>query len=153
MKILIAIDASKHSDAAVEFLTRMRWPPGSSMVVITVLSPMARAVLPAEVGMGTVVPTLSEPGFGDESGARARETLAHAEAILRSAGFSTEVRLLEGEPREEILLAASRERADLLVLGSHGRVGIARLLLGSVSSHVVTHAPCSVLIVKAPARR
>jgi nucleotide-binding universal stress UspA family protein len=40
------------------------------------------------------------------------------------------------------------ERADLLVVGSHGRTGLAKLMLGSVSSHTMTHAPCSVLVVK-----
>jgi hypothetical protein len=43
---------------------------------------------------------------------------------------------------------ARAERSDLVVVGSHGRSGLSRLLIGSVASHVVIHAPCSVLVVK-----
>jgi universal stress protein A len=46
---------------------------------------------------------------------------------------------------------ARREKADLIVVGSHGRSGMAKLLLGSVAAHVVSHAPCSVLVVRPPA--
>jgi nucleotide-binding universal stress UspA family protein len=56
-----------------------------------------------------------------------------------------------GDPRSVLIEAARREKSDLLVIGSHGRSGMAKLLLGSVASHVVGHAPCSVLVVKRPA--
>jgi nucleotide-binding universal stress UspA family protein len=81
---------------------------------------------------------------------RVQETVAHAEQALRASGQSTVGRVYDGDPREAIVQAAERERADLLVLGSHGRSGLAKMMLGSVSSYVVTHAPCSVLVVKGP---
>jgi nucleotide-binding universal stress UspA family protein len=55
-----------------------------------------------------------------------------------------------GDPREGIVHAAETERADLVVVGSHGRTGLQKLLIGSVAAHVVTHAPCSVVVVKRP---
>jgi nucleotide-binding universal stress UspA family protein len=55
---------------------------------------------------------------------------------------------VRGDPREAIVEAARKTGADLVVVGSHGRTGIGKLVLGSVASHVVTHAPCSVLVVK-----
>lgn len=55
---------------------------------------------------------------------------------------------MTGDPRTELVESAIAEEADLLIVGSHGRTGIARLLMGSVASYVVTHAPCSVLVVR-----
>ncbi|MNT75297.1 putative universal stress protein [compost metagenome] len=51
-------------------------------------------------------------------------------------------------PADTILAVAEEEHVDLIVMGSHGRTGLGRFLLGSVSSQVSTHAPCSVLIAK-----
>jgi nucleotide-binding universal stress UspA family protein len=53
-----------------------------------------------------------------------------------------------GEPASALVQAVRDEGADLLVVGSHGRTGLTKLLLGSVSAHAVGHAPCSVLVVK-----
>jgi nucleotide-binding universal stress UspA family protein len=61
--------------------------------------------------------------------------------------------VLQGDPREMLIEEARSERADLVVVGSHGRTGLDRLLMGSVASHVVTHAPCSVLVVKEAGKR
>ncbi len=47
-----------------------------------------------------------------------------------------------------LLDEAARRRVDLIVVGSHGRTGLTKLMMGSVASHIVTHAPCSVLVVK-----
>ena len=58
--------------------------------------------------------------------------------------------LLEGDPAREIVRAAEEENAELIVVGTHGRTGLARLLMGSVAEQVVRHAPCPVLIVKDP---
>jgi len=59
---------------------------------------------------------------------------------------------VRGDPREALVLAAESDQADLVVVGSHGRSGLTKLLLGSVASHVVTHAPCNVLVVKMRAK-
>jgi nucleotide-binding universal stress UspA family protein len=59
-------------------------------------------------------------------------------------------RLAEGDPAAEILRAAADTRCDLIVLGTHGRTGLTRLLMGSVAEQVVRKAPCPVLTVKAP---
>ena len=143
MKILIALDASAHSDRALEFVTRMRWPAGSRVIVLAALQPVANVLVgPQEAGP---VP----PEVIEQQRRQLEELVSVAEGTLREAGFSTEGRVLEGDPREALIQAALEERADLMVVGSHGRTGIAKLILGSVSSHIVTHAPCSVLVVKA----
>lgn len=58
-----------------------------------------------------------------------------------------------GEPFEAILNAAEAKRADLIVLGTHGRTGLKRLIIGNVAEKIVRHAPCPVLIVKPRAMR
>ena len=60
--------------------------------------------------------------------------------------------LLEGDPAEEIIRHAAEARADLIVMGTHGRTGLARLLMGSVAEKVLRGATCSVLVVKMPQR-
>ena len=146
MKILIALDASAHSERALEFVTRMRWPAGSRVIVLSVLQPVASG-LASPYEPGAAAAELLE-----EQGRRLETLVAGAEGTLREAGFATEGRVLTGDPRDALVQAAASERADLLVVGSHGRSGISKLMLGSVSSHVVTHAPCSVLVVKQAGR-
>ena len=78
--------------------------------------------------------------------------VARAEGTLREAGFSTGGLILAGDRREVLFQVAQCERADLLVVGARSRTGVTKLMLGSVSSHVVIHAPCSVLVVKQSGR-
>ena len=71
-----------------------------------------------------------------------------ATGALTALGSRVVGRVVDGDPREVLVDIAFAEKTDLLVVGSRGRTGIARLLLGSVASHVAAHAPCSVLIVR-----
>lgn len=64
------------------------------------------------------------------------------------AGVRSEARLLQGFPAGEIAAAAKSQKADLVVVGTHGRTGMARVLVGSVASRVIASAPCPVLAVR-----
>ena len=77
-----------------------------------------------------------------------QELATGAENTLLGVGLTTEAKVLQGDARTALVDAAHTERADLVVVGSHGRTGLAKLFMGSVASHVVTHAPCSVMVVK-----
>jgi len=144
MRILLAVDDSPHSQRAVDFAAQMRWPAGSRILVVSVMSP------PLPVSSALDAPTVAEPlRIHAEDRLHHEQLIARVQDRLRSVGFPVEGRLLEGDPREQILELIERESVSLLILGSHGRTGIARLLLGSVSSHAVAHSPCSVLVVKA----
>lgn len=143
MRILVAVDESAHSDRAVRFVARMRWPAGSRVIVANVLAPVLTP--PTTGGEGGMPLTIEVTEQQREQG---RKVTERAEAALREAGIAAESRIPAGDPREAILRLVNDERVDLLVLGSHGRTGFAKLLLGSVSSHAVTHAHCSVLVVK-----
>jgi len=86
---------------------------------------------------------------------RRRDAAALVESAaeqLRSAGFTTAASIREGDAPRVIVDCAKEIGADLIVLGSHGRKGFDRLLLGSVSDSVARHAPCSVQIVRAAPR-
>jgi len=152
MKIVVAVDDSPHSDRAVEFVSRMRWPGGSRIIVASVLSPRAKAMAVSVIPAMNYAPSDLEVVHNEQL-RHHQQAVDRAADVLRQAGLCTEGRVLEGDPRECLLDLATQERADLLVLGSHGRTGLARLVLGSVSSHAVTHADCSVLVVKAPAKK
>jgi nucleotide-binding universal stress UspA family protein len=71
---------------------------------------------------------------------------------LEQAGLKVATRVLLADPREFLVDLARQERVDLVVVGSHGRTGVSRILLGSVANYVVTHSPCNVLVIKLPER-
>jgi len=142
MKILIGVDDSPHSAAALEFVKRMTWPGGSEAVVVSAVR--TAVALYSEV----FIPVGQAESITDDLRKYHEELVARAESQLRDCGFKTSTRVLMGDPREAILDMAKRECADLIVVGSHGRSGLTKLLMGSVASHVVTHAPCDVLVVR-----
>jgi nucleotide-binding universal stress UspA family protein len=76
------------------------------------------------------------------------ELVAEAKEVLRKAGFQAQAEVREGEPRAAVIDRAAQWGADLIVLGSHGRKGLNRMLMGSVAESVARHAGCSVEIVR-----
>lgn len=78
----------------------------------------------------------------------AEETLEARVGELRTRGIEASWRVLTGVPVEEIVRMAGRERADMIVMGTHGRTGLNRALLGSVAERVIRLAPCPVLTVR-----
>ncbi len=72
---------------------------------------------------------------------------------LRSKNLKVTTTVEQGDPKSKIIDAASKWRADLIVVGSHGRTGLEHFLLGSVSEAVARHAGCSVEIVRIPSKR
>jgi nucleotide-binding universal stress UspA family protein len=80
----------------------------------------------------------------------AQAALERVEAAAREAGLQIESRMEEGRRPDEVILEVAKScEADLIVLGSHGRTGLSRLLMGSVSERVLGNAQCPVLVVKA----
>jgi len=73
--------------------------------------------------------------------------LAREEATVRSAGLVCETATLFGRPDTEIVARATATKADLIVMGTHGRSGLSHALMGSVAERVVRHSPCPILIV------
>ncbi|MDP3091520.1 MAG: universal stress protein [Nitrospira sp.] len=79
---------------------------------------------------------------------RGRQVLGRMRKLVAHRGLTIHPVLVEGRPAEEILRAAARTHADLVILGSRGMTGLKGAFLGSVSRKVARHAPCSVLVVK-----
>jgi nucleotide-binding universal stress UspA family protein len=145
MRILIGVDDSPFSEAAVEFVRTMSWPRGSAAIVVTAVRPAVPVYSEIYVPAAPPSPEL----LGEQTQA-AQELVSNAERSLQGAGLTTEARVLDGDPREALVELVKTERADLLVVGSHGRTGLAKLLMGSVAAHVLAHAPCTVIVVKKP---
>ena len=87
-------------------------------------------------------------GVFDAARAWAVKTLGEWTATAAAAGISARWVLRTGVPYKEIVGAAARERADLIVIGTHGRSGLDRALLGSVADRVIRLAPCPVVTVR-----
>ena len=143
MKILIGVDESPHSRAAVEFVKKMSWPKDSSILVLSAVRPVVAVYAETYIPAPSYVEQMTEDAVRLHE-----ETASTAERNLQSTGLKIEARTVHGDPRTALVDAARSERADLLVVGSHGRTGVTKLLMGSVASHVVAHAPCSVMVVK-----
>ena len=143
MKILLAVDSSEYSAIAIKEVAKRPWPSRSTVRVVSVVEPMTPPA--AE---------LWYDGGGDldianrEMQKRATELTKATAAKLRGLGLKIEAVVRVGHARTAIVDEARKWSADLIVLGSHGRTGLKRLLLGSVALSVVTHAPCSVEVVR-----
>jgi nucleotide-binding universal stress UspA family protein len=143
MRFLLAIDDSSFSEAATQAVMRTR-PYDSQVRVLHVLNPFPEAAA-QEIGSNEYPDFVAARAKLRE---RAAEIVARAEEKLRTGGFEVTSSIEEGDPRDVILRHAETWPADLIVLGSHGRRGLDRLLIGSVSDAVARHAPCSVEIVR-----
>jgi nucleotide-binding universal stress UspA family protein len=146
MKLILGIDDSPHSRAALEWVRKAAWPAGTRALVVSVVRPLVSAYTEA---YAPATPALDEAW--NEQLRFHGEITAVAERELRSAGLDTSAKVVQGDPRTALVEAARDEHADLVVVGSHGRTGLAKLIMGSVAAYVVAHAPCSVLVVKLPA--
>ena len=145
MKVLLAIDGSEHSQAAVEEVASRDWPVGTEIAVVTVIH--------------TKWPAIGDPLFIVAS--------AHAESLLeqrrdapelltsvlkriqdRTTGVAVTAKAIEGVPHDVIVQEAADWGADLIVLGSHGYGPVRRAILGSVAAAVAVEAPCAVEIIR-----
>jgi universal stress protein A len=137
VKILLAMDHSRFSEAGSQAIAMQIRPQGTEVLVVHVIEPSG---------------FLEQDASLRERTAQAQGFLTRAVQVLHSAGFNgVSSRVVEAEPRTGILEAAAQWHAGLIVLGSHGRRGLEKLMLGSVAESVARHANCSVLIVRIPA--
>jgi nucleotide-binding universal stress UspA family protein len=146
MKILLATDGSTFSEAAAQALALQFRPQETEVLVLEVIEPLVYST-PPEMAAGWV-PEMAERR--KELAKLAEVSLGKAVAILRGAGFKAETRIVDEEVRTGIVGTAEEWKADLIVLGSHGKRGVEKFLLGSVAESVARHAKCSVMIVRTP---
>jgi len=147
MKILIGVDGSRYSDAALDEVLRRSWPDGSEILILNAFE-LPLAVTPEVWAL--------PPNYYERLDRISRE---QADAIVKDAIEKLSAlgdliiitgKTVMGSPRSVILDEAESWKPDLIVVGSHGYPTWERLLLGSVSQAVVSHAKCSVEVVRLP---
>jgi nucleotide-binding universal stress UspA family protein len=144
MKILVATDGSKFSEAGIQAVASRINPKGAEVTVLQAVEPFVFST-PPQMSPG-YAPELAEKR--EEGLKEAKASVAAAAKTLQGAGFTVSTRVVEADARTAILDVAAESRPDLIVVGSHGRRGLKRFLLGSVAESVARHAQCSVLIAR-----
>lgn len=144
IRILIAVDNSSDSKAAVDVVCNRNWPTGTEVGLLAVVD----TVMP-------ITPDPSEPAVtkwievgDDKNWDEVRAIFEPSAQKLRSAGLHAEILIRRGNPADQILDEAMSWGADCIFVGAKGTRGIDRLLLGSVSSAVSARAHCSVEVVR-----
>jgi nucleotide-binding universal stress UspA family protein len=154
MKILLATDGSDCSVEAVHSIARRPWPDGT---IFKLLSVEEMIILDGQVAgypLSSVYPASLLDELTTQARERTRSALQIAKEILQRAGK----KVLDdgaspiGEARSVILDTAKSWGANLIVLGSHGRAGLDRFLMGSVAEGVAVHAHCSVAVIRKQSR-
>lgn len=135
-KILVCHDGSKASDKALKKAVEIAAKFRASLTVVTVIPDLYLAEI-METDRMRILASLT--GEAEASLRKIRE---------KASGVALKTLLRQGSPAEVILEEAKKMKADIVVTGSHGRHGASKFLLGSVSSKIVDHAACSVLVIR-----
>ncbi len=140
--IVVATDGSKYSLAAASEAIGLAKRNGSELTVIS--------VVPAEIATPTDIDfTMTQRELIAEKEMHNAEKNAKAvKEAAQKEGVSVKAFVMSGKPPDAIIQIAGERKADLIVLGSHGRTGVERLLMGSVAERVIVLAACPVLVVK-----
>jgi len=133
MKLLMALDGSTGSDAVLREVAARPWPAGSECCLMTAIDPYFFTKAPLVLA---------------EAKKDAQVALDESVEGLKKSGLQLQTEVALENPRRGIPKAASEWKADLIVMGSHGRGAFGRLLVGSTVQAVLRHAPCSVEIVR-----
>jgi nucleotide-binding universal stress UspA family protein len=148
-RVILAEDGSPAGMAARDVVAS--WPAFATIPVLVV--GVVDVAAPWRSGIAPTMFSAAMDVYNDMI-ANARTThheiVAATEAHLRAAGRSVSGELREGDPADQLRRAVTDPAGDLIVVGSRGHVGISRLVMGSVAHAVLTHAHCSVLVVKRP---
>jgi nucleotide-binding universal stress UspA family protein len=143
MKIILGVDDSPCSEAAVAWIKSMAWPRDTQVIVVSVDPPPIGIYSEVYAPLSADVAVLMQ-----EQTRLCQEIAARAEAAIADSGLRVTACVSRGDPRLVLVEAGRGEKADLIVVGSHGHTGIKRVILGSVAQYVVSHAPCPVVVVK-----
>jgi nucleotide-binding universal stress UspA family protein len=132
--LLLATDGLPASEPANEQAIDLAIQMKAKLIVVSVVASLRQS---------------SEPHTGEGD---SRDSMAtRAQGIVsraKAAGADATFLVWEGDPGDAIVAAADSEGADLIVIGSHGRSGVSRFFIGSVSDYVVRHAHCPVMVVR-----
>lgn len=136
-RILVGVDGSKYSEKALDQAISMAKICNSTIFAISVV--------------GVYPETLAEaPGLEEKMSNETREVLERARDTVAKENIPCETIVhIGGQPHEFIVQEAKEKDIDLVVIGTHGRTGLKKLMMGSVAERVIGHAPCAVLVTPA----
>lgn len=152
LKIILATDGSEFSVAAAQFLAARPWPKDSQVKIVSAVEIIIPDSQISGYPLSSVYPASLLDELMQNARTHAQDAVENAKKLLAGSklkvaeGAATPL----GDPRIAVLDEAKEWGADLIVMGSHGRRGFNRLLLGSVSESVAVHAHCSVEVVRVP---
>jgi nucleotide-binding universal stress UspA family protein len=135
-RILLATDGSEFSRAALQHALNFARSYGGRLLVVSV------AVMNEEL-------LAQAPDVAEKLTERARAFAQEAQAQAEAQGVSAQVFVREGDAHQKIVEVALKEGADVIFMGSHGRTGLRKLLMGSVTEKVIGLSACPVLVVRA----
>ncbi len=147
--LVLGVDGSSGADRAVGLV--LDWPVFQAIPIHVIA--VAPSLYPWWVGMAEAGGVTTMPQVvASEDAARADEADLVETTVerLTRAGYRASGHVREGDAADQLIKAAEATGSDLIVVGTRGRTGLARLVLGSVARNVVIHAPCSVLVVHSP---
>ncbi len=150
-KIIAATDFSEDSSLALTFAQELALKFSAEVVLLHVDQPLAPVMMTPELGPAMDVGAMGR--IAEEQRMLAQKELDKIAGKLREGGLKVKVQLKVGSPFLEILHTAQTENADLIVLGTHGRTGLAHVLMGSVAERVVQKSFCPVLTIRHPDRK
>ena len=134
--IVLAYDGSKYSNKALQEAISLAKSSGGSLLILSVVDITDEFESEA-------------PGLTDKMTEKLLKLAQKALGKAIAAKVKARIEVHVGDAYEMIVDIAKKKKADIIVMGSHGRTGLTRLLMGSVTSRVIGHAPYSVLVVKA----
>ena len=140
--IVVATDGSKYSAAAASEAIGIAKRNNAKLTVL--------AVVPADIAMPTDIDfaALQREKLADQEMQAAEKNAKTVKEAAQQAGVDAQAFVMTGKPADAIMEIAKDKAADLVVVGSHGRTGLDRLLMGSVAQRVIVLAACAVLVVK-----
>ncbi len=142
MKILVPVDGSKYSMEGVKVALKYAKATKTDIYIMT--------VTPFIPGLDLEISAKEMDSLNESMKSRGEEVLGKAQSMLTSEGVTAKTVLSSSiSAADEIVSFAEKEKVDLIIIGSRGLGGAAtRFFMGSVASKVVSHAPCSVYVVK-----
>ena len=143
--ILLPTDFSECGNYALSYAASLARTFKASIICINVIEPIVPTV--GYSGMTEPLPIADITEQLEDSAERELPKLAECEEC---AGLEVEELVVHGEAASEIVRVAKEREVDLIVIASHGRTGLGRILFGSTAESVVRHASCPVLVVKPP---
>ncbi|MDI6715445.1 MAG: universal stress protein [Actinomycetota bacterium] len=134
--ILLAVDGSVYSEIAAKRAISIARSCGSKLIIVSVVDVTDEFFI-------------HSPAAVDEMIQNAWATVEKIKKMVKPADINIEAYVKEGDPEDKIVSVAEELGSDTICLGSHGRTGLRRLVMGSVAEKVIGNAPCPVLVVKA----